>query len=230
MALFVASLLNTMLWGVLILYGLTQMTGGRAAVLAFTMPVWAALSDSMFSRKLPSRRLSLALLIGTGGVLLMWTGDPETLALSIWGPLMVILGGACWGLGTSFVKRRGFPVSPLVLTGWMQVLGTIPILLVAVIWDWENIRSPGMAQYFSLAYKILVAGSLIYWAYFAVVQKLSVMVSTISTLAVPLIAVLADAVMEASWPGWSDTGALMLVAMAVILALTKSQKQTIHNR
>ena len=62
------------------------------------------------------------------------------------------------------------------------------------------------------------------------VQRLSVMVSTISTLAVPLIAVLADAVMEASWPGWSDTGALVLVALAVILALTKSQKQTIHSR
>ena len=56
------------------------------------------------------------------------------------------------------------------------------------------------------------------------------MVSTISTLAVPLIAVLADAVMEASWPGWSDTGALMLVALAVILTLTESQKQKIHNR
>ena len=56
------------------------------------------------------------------------------------------------------------------------------------------------------------------------------MVSTISTLAVPLIAVLADAVMEASWPGWSDTGALMLVALAVILALTESQKQKINNR
>ena len=98
------------------------------------------------------------------------------------------------------------------------------------IWDWENIGSPGLAQYLSLAYNILVAGSLIYWAYFAVVQRLSVMVSTISTLAVPLIAVLADAVMEASWPGWSDTGALMLVALAMILALTESQKQTIHNR
>ena len=73
MALFVASLPNMMLWGVLILYGLTQMTGGRAAVLTFTMPVWVALSDSMFSRQLPSRLLSLALLIGTGGLLLLWT-------------------------------------------------------------------------------------------------------------------------------------------------------------
>ena len=48
--------------------------------------------------------------------------------------------------------------------------------------------------------------------------------------AVPLIAVLADAVMEASWSGWSDMRALMLVALAVILALTESQKQKIHNR
>ena len=62
------------------------------------------------------------------------------------------------------------------------------------------------------------------------VQRLSVTVSTISTLAVPLIAVLAEAVMETSWPGWSDTGALMLVALAVILALTESQKQKINNR
>ena len=56
------------------------------------------------------------------------------------------------------------------------------------------------------------------------------MVSTISTFAVPFIAILADAVMEASWPGWSDTGALMLVALAVILALTKSQEQTNYSR
>ena len=56
------------------------------------------------------------------------------------------------------------------------------------------------------------------------------MVSTISTLGVPLIAVFADAVMETSWPSWTDTGALMLVALAVILALTESQEQKIHNR
>ena len=75
---------------------------------------------------------------------------------------MTIHGGACWGLGTSFVKRRGFPVSPLVLTGWMHVHGTILILLVALIRDWENIGSLGVAQYFSHAYNILVAGFLIY--------------------------------------------------------------------
>ena len=191
------------------------MTGGRAAVLAFTMPVWAAFPDSMFSRKLPSRRLSLALLIGTGGVLLLWTGDPETRALSIWGPLMVILGGACWGLGTSW-SNAGISGFSFGLTGWMQVLGTIPILLVAVIWDWENIGSPGLEQYFSLAYNILVAGSF---------DLLGVFCSGAEAFGDGVYDFhpcrasdcgLADAVMEASWPGWSDTGALMLVVLAVI--------------
>ena len=71
------------LWGVFVLYGLTQMTGGRAAILAFTMPVWASLSDSLLSRKSPSHNIILALLLGTIGILLLWLGDSETKVHSI---------------------------------------------------------------------------------------------------------------------------------------------------
>ena len=81
--LFCGSLFNMVLWGVFVLYGLTQMTGGRAAILAFTMPVWASLSDSLLSRKSPSHNIILALLLGTIGILLLWLGDSETKVHSI---------------------------------------------------------------------------------------------------------------------------------------------------
>ena len=106
----------------------------------------------------------------------------------------------------------------------MQVIGTHPIMVVALIWDWENMGSAGKPQYFALAYNIFVGGSLIYWAYFSVVKKLFVTFSTTSTLTVPFIVVLTDAVFRSAWPSLSDTGALMLVAIAVILALIKSQR------
>ena len=164
-------------------------------------------------------------LLGTIGILLLWLGDSETKVLSIWGPLMVILGGASWGFGTSFIKRCKFPVSTLVVTGWMQIIGSIPIITVALIWDWRKIGSPGWEQFFSMAYNGLIAGSLIYWAYFSVVERLSVSVATISTLAVPFIAVITDSVMHKSFPHWNDILALLFVALSVLIALTKGMNK-----
>ena len=120
------------------------MTGSRAAILAFTMPVWASLFDSLLSRKSPSHNIILALLLGTFGILLLWLGDSETKVLSIWGPLMVILGGASWGFSTSFIKRCKFPVSTLVVTGWMQIIGSIPIITVAIDMGLEEYRLSGL--------------------------------------------------------------------------------------
>ena len=209
------------LWGVFGLCGLTQMTGGKAAILAFTMPVWATLSDSLLSRKMPSHTILLALLLGTIGILLLWLGDSETKVLSIWGPLMVILGGASWRFGTSFIKRCKFPVSTLVVTGWMQIIGPIPIITVALIWDCRNIVSSGWEQFFSMAYNGLISGSLIYWTNLLVVERLSVPVATNSTLAVSFIAVIIDSVMHKSFPHWNEILALLFVALSVLIALPK---------
>ena len=72
-----------------------------------------------------------------------------------------------------------------------------------------------------MAYNGLIAGSLIYWAYFSVVERLSVSVATISTLAVPLIAVITDSFMYKSYPHWNDILALLFVTLSVFIILTK---------
>ena len=56
-------------------------------------------------------------------------------------------------------------------------------------------------------------------------KLLNVSVSTVSTLAVPFIAVLADALVLASFPNWNDTAALTMVALAVVLALTEAKRK-----
>ena len=219
--LLVASTLNITLWGMLVLYGLSFMTGGRAAILAFTMPVWASLFYALLVKKLPSRQVVYALIAGTTGVLLLWLGDPETQARNAWGPLLVIVGGAMWGAGSAYVKHTGFPVPTLVLTGWMQLLGTIPVALIALLWDWQNIGTPGWPQYFSLFYNIVVAGAIMYWIYFTLLKRLTVAMSTIAMLAVPVVAVISDAFWLWKFPLWIDLGALGLIGVAVALALNK---------
>ena len=47
-SLFLISFFNVTLWQVLMLYGITMLGGGRAAVLTYTMPVWATIFASIF--------------------------------------------------------------------------------------------------------------------------------------------------------------------------------------
>ena len=42
------SFFNVTLWQVLMLYGISMLGGGRAAVLTYTMPVWATIFDAIF--------------------------------------------------------------------------------------------------------------------------------------------------------------------------------------
>ena len=46
-SLLLISFFNVTLWQVLMLYGLSLLGGGRAAVLAYTMPVWATISAGL---------------------------------------------------------------------------------------------------------------------------------------------------------------------------------------
>ena len=82
-------------------------------------------------------------------------------------------------------------------------------------------RNSGWPQYFSLFYNIVVAGAIMYWIYFTLLKRLTVAMSTIAMLAVPVVAVISDAFWLWKFPLWIDLGALGLIGVAVALALNK---------
>ena len=47
-SLLLISFFNVTLWQILMLYGITMLGGGRAAVLTYTMPVWATIFAAIF--------------------------------------------------------------------------------------------------------------------------------------------------------------------------------------
>ena len=68
---------------------------------------------------------------------------------------------------------------------------------------------------------IVVAGAIMYWIYFTLLKRLTVAMSTIAMLAVPVVAVISDAFWLWKFPLWIDLGALGLIGVAVTLALNK---------
>ena len=52
-SLLLISFFNVTLWQILMLYGITMLGGGRAAVLTYTMPVWATIFAAIFAVGFP---------------------------------------------------------------------------------------------------------------------------------------------------------------------------------
>ena len=62
------SFFNVTLWQVLMLYGISMLGGGRAAVLTYTMPVWATIFAAIFGYERINISIIFSLVLGMMGI------------------------------------------------------------------------------------------------------------------------------------------------------------------
>ncbi|MEO9901824.1 DMT family transporter [Nisaea sp.] len=223
--LLIVSLLNMSIWNIAVLYGVDLMESGRAAILAYTMPLWATLTGTWLVKEPLRARSALALGLGLVGVSLLFFGDDRALSGDPLGPVLVVFAAMSWGVGTAAVKYFRFSMSVTVLTGWQQMLGALPIAVIALAWDYQNMPDAvTLVPTLGLVYNMTITGIFCYWAYFSVVNMLPVVVSTVGTLMVPVIGVAADALIFGTVPGIVDYTALAAVVSAVFLVMTRRAK------
>jgi drug/metabolite transporter (DMT)-like permease len=223
--LLIVSLLNMSVWNIAVLYGVDLMESGRAAILAYTMPLWATLTGAWLVKEPLRARSFLALGLGLVGMCLLFFGDDRAISGDPLGPALVVLAAISWGTGTAAVKYFRFSMSVTALTGWQQMLGALPIAVIAIVWDYQNMpESVTLVPTLGLVYNMTITGIFCYWAYFNVVTMLPVVVSTVGTLMVPVVGVAADALIFGTVPGIVDYAALVAVVSAVFLVMTRRAK------
>jgi drug/metabolite transporter (DMT)-like permease len=217
----VASLLNMTIWNIFVFYGVALMNSGRAAILAYTMPLWATLIGTLVLKERLSARAIIALLFGFLGMALLFFGADGALQSPSLGPVLVVIAAISWGAGTVAIKYYRFTMPVTVLTAWQHLIGGLPVLLIALIWDVRNIDHPSLLPVLCVVYNMTVTAIFCYWAYFKVVSSLPVVISTVGTLMVPVLGVFFTALIFREPPTWIDYTALAAVAGAVFLVLTK---------
>ena len=222
----IASTLNIAAWNVPVLYGVGMMNSGRASILAYTMPLWAALAGVVLLRERLSGRSMLALGFGLVGMALLFFGDAQALETGLAGPLLVVAAAITWGIGTAAMKYFAFSPPVTVLTAWQHVIGSVPVAVIAIIWDVHNMPDQvSLIPTLCILYNMTVTGILCYWAFFKVVTMLPVVISTVGTLMVPIIGVAADSLFFHTWPTLVDYLALIAVAGAIFLVVPRARRQ-----
>lgn len=216
------ALCNIAAWNGLIVFGVQQLSAGRSAILAFTMPVWAVLIGFALLHE-PLTKLKLAgLVLGMCGMVVLLGDDVHKLRHSPVGALFILGAAMCWALGTVLLRRWKVELPQNTLAGWLLVLGWTPIAISVPFFDAHPLATLGAMSgiaWFAVLYNIFLAGTLAHWAWFKMARTLPVAVSSMSSLPVPVVGVLSGMLFLGERPGVSEFVALALVLASLAAVL-----------
>lgn len=153
-----AGMLNIAGWQFFLTFGLLEIDAAKAIIIAYTMPLWAAL----LARILLKERLSvvrfLGIILGISGILVLNLGKLDSTALSPRGILLVLAAAICWAGGTVAIKMHRWHLSTIMLTAWQVAVGTLPMIVgMAVPEDPTDIQSASLTAIGGMLYTAVVA-------------------------------------------------------------------------
>lgn len=217
------SLLVMVVFPYALIAGVMLVGPGQAAILNYTMPLWASvLAVPVLGERLDRRTLA-ALGLGLLAVLLVLAGTagPEGGPSGL-GVALGLLAGATFGAGTVLSKKLRFRSPVLLVTTWQLLLGTPPALLVWLLLHEHTYLNPEAGRgLFGLLYMVVFANALAYAAWFPLVGRLKASVASLSLLVVPCLGVASSAVLVQRPIGPFDIAALACVLGAIALVVRR---------
>ncbi len=220
-ALAFVSLFNITGWHLCSAYGLLNTGSGRAAIIGFTMPLWASLFSVLILKTKPTGRQLLALMFGMAALVTLIGEDLRAVGGAPIGVLFMTLAALNWGLGTILVKKFDWgDMSVMALTGWQQLIGGIPIVIGWLLLEpMPDLASVGWPALIGLGYAIFVAMVFCHTAYFKLVSWLPAHVAAMGVLAVPVVGVVSSAWILGEAVGLGELLALALVVSSLFLLI-----------
>lgn len=221
----ILSVVHVSNWHMLTAFALTSIGGGRAAILAFTMPLWATAFGVLILKERLGWRQITALGLGLGGIALLLLPELGRTGVVPTGYILMILSAIAWGIGTVGQKLRQWQIGILALSGWQLVIGGVPIVVAWLILepepDFSRLTPIGLA---ALAYVVFVALVFCFSSYVRLVSILPANIAAISTLAIPVVGLWSSALLLGEPVGIADVLALALVLAALALVLLRPSR------
>jgi drug/metabolite transporter (DMT)-like permease len=213
-------------WHMLAAWGVSLMASGRASIIAFTMPLWASLlAVKLVGEPLTARKL-VGLALGLAGLGVLVAPGAAAVGAAPWGAAVMLGAAISWATGVVLMKRFAWTLSTAALAGWQLVVGLVPVGLGALAFGgpsgWAS--SFSLAQIAGILYAATVPMVFCHWAWFTVVRLFPASIAAIGLMAVPVVGVLAGAVVLGESIGPSEVAALLLVCTALFVVLVLPQR------
>lgn len=215
----IAALLNVAGFNLFAVFAQLSMPASRAAIVTFTMPLWATLF-AWFVLKEPIDRLRAAsLAIGAAGLFILTSSFwPQILAREVPLGLVYVLGAAIsWAAGTVYLKRARIEAAPIAITTWQVIIAAVVCTAGMVAFETPrfDLSDPRVATAF--AYHVLLPQATSYVLWFSLMTRVSSSTASLGTLLIPVFGVLGAVAILGDRPTAPDLVGFALLFTAVVL-------------
>jgi drug/metabolite transporter (DMT)-like permease len=218
-SLVVAAILNVAAFNVLSVFAQMSMTASRAAILAYTMPLWSVLFARIFLAEPIDALRSVALVLGAAGIAL--------LAIPFWsvvqaggvpfGLIYVMASAIAWAAGTVFIKAAKPEGAPMALTAWQFVIGAVVVTIGMAIFERPHLELDRPLILAAFVYSNVFAQAVAYSLWFGLMARVPASTAALGTLLVPIFAVVSSSIWLGERLGALDLAGFALILLGVIL-------------
>lgn len=216
---FKISIFNMLLWHTGLIFSLTLLSSGRAAIVGYTMPVWALLASAIVYKARLTARAVIGVVLALAATYLLAVDEIQQFTGQPLGLVFILSAAIFWGIGNAMIKHAPLSISTVVLNFWSLAISCVLGFAIAAVTEFTQWRWPSMVEWAGVFYNSVIAFALGYVAWFTVARKLSAVTSGLSIMLVPVIAVFGGAFWLSEAITWQDLLALglILTAMAAVL-------------
>ncbi|WP_284269473.1 DMT family transporter [Bradyrhizobium iriomotense] len=217
--LLVAALLNVTGWMVLMGLALLWLPASEAALIAYTMPVWASLFAWPVLGERPTLLRTIALVMAFAGLASIMGGNGVSASVAkLPGIVMALAGAIGFAVGTVTSKKYPIHLPPITAAAWQIGLGCLPVAIVGLALETTHLSQVTLVGWGLLVYSVVGQFCIAYVSWFAALSRLPASVAAIGTMAVPVIGVVTSALALHEPLGPGQIAALIFTLAGVVLA------------
>jgi len=175
---------------------LLYVDAGRTAVLAYTIPIWAAPMAILFlGERLTSAKIA-GILLGMSGVITLF--GPETIFLEgkssahPFAPLLPLGSALLWAGVIVHIRSHGWTRPHMSLLPWQLLIGAGVLSALALAVEGLPKVTLNVEFILILAFNAIVATAFSFWAYIGAARVLPANVTALASLAVPVVGVISS--------------------------------------
>jgi len=215
----VAATLNVACWMVLMGLALLWLPASEAALIAYTMPVWASILAWPILGERPNLLRVISLVMAFAGLAAIMGGNGMAASIAKLPGIIMALGGAIgFAIGTVLAKRLPLNLPPLTAAAWQIGIGCFPIVIIGLLIEKADVAGITHLGWILLVYSTVIQFCVAYVSWFAALARLPASVAAIGTMAVPVIGVVTAALALHEPLGPGQIAALVFTLAGVALA------------
>jgi drug/metabolite transporter (DMT)-like permease len=215
-----AAFFNVACWMVLMGLALLWLPASEAALIAYTMPIWASLMAWPILGERPNLLRVISLVMAFAGLSAIMGGNGFAASIEKLPGIIMALGGYLgFAVGTILAKKLPLNLPPLSAAAWQIGIGCLPVAVVGLFVEKADVAAVTHLGWILILYSTVIQFCVAYVSWFAALARLPASVAAIGTMAVPVIGVVASALALHEPLGLGQIAALAFTLSGVALAM-----------